>query len=177
MRKGYSFPLSIKHLRLFFHCTLCISLVGDATVSLLRFCNAYVEAEGIRLLQVLLANVVRCPSHPRTTALDAGHPMSGIWKQGYLHDWQPHHTSASYLSSLPSTRLNTSFPSPPGYTGRATNYVIRCAHPRGGANTHTHQHSLYSPGLLTRMREPAPRLEKGNTSAQHELRACARRPR
>lgn len=114
MRKAYSFPLSIKHLRLFFHCTLCISLVGDATVSLLRFCNAYVEAEGIRLLQVLLANVVRCPSHPRTTALDAGHPMSGIWKQGYLHDWQPHHTSASYLSSLPSTRLYTSFRFPQG---------------------------------------------------------------
>jgi hypothetical protein len=47
----------------------------------------------------------------------------------------------------------------------------------GGANTHTHHYSLYSPRLLTRMREPAPQLEKGNTSSQHELRACARRPR
>lgn len=45
------------------------------------------------------------------------------------------------------------------------------------ANTHTHQYSLYSRGLLTRMREQAPQLEKGNTSAQHEPRACARRPR
>ena len=34
------------------------------------------EAEGIRLLQVLLANVVRCPSHPRTTALDGGSPVT-----------------------------------------------------------------------------------------------------
>jgi hypothetical protein len=92
--------------------TISISLVGGATVSLLRFRNAYVEAEGIRPLQVLLANVVRCPSHPRTTALDAGHPVSGIWKQGDPHDWQPHHTSPSYLSPLPSTRLNTSLSSP-----------------------------------------------------------------
>jgi len=133
-----------------------------------------VEAEGIRPLQALLANVARCPSHPRTTALDAGHPVSGIWKQGDLHDWQLHHTSLSYLYPLPSTRLYISFLS--SSTGRATNYVIPCAHPQA-AQTHTHHYSLYSPRLLTRMREPAPQLEKGNTSSQHELRACARRPR
>jgi hypothetical protein len=51
-----------------------------------------------------------------------------------------HHTSLSYLFPLPSTCLNTSFLSPPGRTGKATNYVIRCAHPRSGANTHTHQY-------------------------------------
>lgn len=93
----------------FFHCTYVYLWQGALLYPLLCFRNAYVEAEGIRPLQVLLANVVRCPSHPRTTALDAGHPVSGIWKQGDLHDWQPHHTSPSYLSPLPSTHLNTSF--------------------------------------------------------------------
>jgi hypothetical protein len=63
--------------------------------------------------------------------------------------------------SLPSPEHSsyTSFLPPPGEHGK--NYVIRCAHPRGGANTHTHLYSLYSPGLLTRMREPAPQREKG----------------
>jgi len=45
------------------------------------------------------------------------------------------------------------------------------------AQTHTPISILHSPGLLTRMRELAPQLEKGVTSAQHELRACTRRPR
>lgn len=81
----------------------------------------------------------------------------GFGNNGDLHDWQPHHTSLSYISPLPSTRLNISFLSPPGRTGRATNYVIRCAPPRSGANAHTPiSISLYSPGLLTRMRKLAP---------------------
>jgi hypothetical protein len=136
-----------------------------------------VEAEGIRPLQVLLAHVVRRPSHPRTTALDAGHPGSGIWKQGDLHDWQPHHTSPSYFFPLPITRLNTSLLSPRVHVKGDELCHFCVTIPRGGANTHTHQYSLYSPALLTYMKEPAPQREKRNTSAQHEPRACARRPR
>jgi hypothetical protein len=95
---------------------------------------------------------------------------SGIWKQGDLHDWQPHRTSPSYLSPLPSTRLNTS-PSRPGCTGRATNYVIRCAaHPPA-----TQTHSPISIFIFSRPadshEEPAPQRKKvtrvHNTSRAH----------
>ena len=98
--------------------------------------------------KILLANVVRCPSHPRTTALDAVTRFSGIWKQGDLHDWQPHHTSPSYYySPLPSTRLDALLPFPPGVHDALCHLV--CPIPRGGADTHklthtdTHTHIFF----------------------------------
>ncbi len=133
---------------------------GALPYRLLRFRNAYVEVEGIRPLQVLLADVVRCPSHPRTTALDAGHPVSGIWKQGDLHDWQPHHTSPSYLSPLPSTLLTLFFL--PSRDTREGPGIMSLGVPiPEAAHTHTAVILLCAPpGLLTRAREPAPELEK-----------------
>jgi hypothetical protein len=124
-------------------------------------------------LQVLLANIIRCPSHPGTTELDAGHPASVIWKQGDYNYTIGSHIALLRAIILSLERLFAPPPSPPlpGCTRRATNYGMKCA-PRWHIHTHTHRFFYTHSGVLTRTREPARRLRKGNTSAQHEPRVC-----
>lgn len=86
-----------------------------------------------------------------------------------------HITLLRAISPL-SRALVLTLPSfPPGVHGKGDE-LCRSVCPEA-AQRHARQYSLYSPGLLTRMREPTPQRKKGNTSAQHEPRACARRPK
>lgn len=64
-------------------------------------------------LQVLLANIVRCPGRPGTTELDAGHRASVIWK--HKGTTTTRLAAASHFSELSLSSLERLFapPTPP----------------------------------------------------------------
>jgi hypothetical protein len=125
-------------------------------------------------LRVLLANVVRCPSRPGTTELDAGHPASVIWEQGDYN-----YTIGSHIALLraisPLSRAHVCpcpLPTSPGVHEKGHEFCHEVC--PNAAHTHSLTGFLYTlSGLLTRTREPAHRLGKGTTSAQHGPRVCA----
>lgn len=130
-----------------FHRTVCVyvPLAGEWPCHVLYGRNAYVEAGGIRLFFLRMSSgVVRGRRDIMVT--EAGFGNKGT------HDWQPHHTSLSFLLSPPSQAIV----SPPGPRIMSLG-VLKSARTLTGFSTHA--------GLLTLTGKLLAAARKRNPSA------------
>jgi len=139
-----------------FHCTVCvyIPLAGGVAVSP-SVCPQCLCGSGGN--PALLANVVRC--RPRTTGLH-GH-RAGFGNKG-TRDWQPHHTSLSFLLSP----LSQAIVLPPGPRIMSLG-VLKAARTLTGFSTHTGLLTITGKLLAARKRNPsahAPHMGAGKLS-------------
>jgi hypothetical protein len=137
-----SLPRSIVPFIFIFLLPLCSMntspLAGGAAESPSALPQYLCRSGGNPALQILLANVVRCPSRPGTTGLDAGHSASVFWKQ------RDHTTTRlAATSHFPDLCLPSLLPWGAGEGQR----IMLLGVPQGGSYIHSHRSADPHEGL------------------------------